>query len=262
MNMRLPTLLIWCAALLLASAAQAQVVRPSQSVYVLLRGGAALYYGDFDGNSDDNDDGAVLQPLDPLSEPGFFVGGEIGYQFNPNLSLGLSYDYNYDERLSATDGNDTALTVGGTTIQNGNDAHQVALRFRYLPFDGAKLSPYVDLGGALILGQGEEFERNNTGTDDVLGYGPLLGLGVDLALTPQFSLFLGAQSTLVFPDVALDGGDPGAFGLAATTPTSTSSLSWAVASSTPSARRTSRLRSRASSARASSPRVRPAPSWS
>ena len=38
-----------------------------------------------------------------------------------------------------------------------------------------------------------------------------LGAGVDVALTPRFGLFLGAQSTFVFPDVALDGTDPGAF---------------------------------------------------
>ncbi len=211
MTLRLPTLFIWCAALLLASAAQAQVVRPSESVYVLVRGGASLYHGDFDGNPDDNDDAGVLQPLDALSEPGFSVGGEIGYQFNPNLSLGLGYTYTYHERLSATDDNDNYL-LPDRVNDNGNNAHQVNLLFRYLPFDGAKLSPFAELGGAVVLGQGQEDERNNDGDDDVLGYGPVLGLGVDLALTPQFSLFLAAQSTVVFPDVALDGGDGGAYG--------------------------------------------------
>ena len=203
---RLTPLFIWCAAILFASAAQAQVVRPSESIYVLLRGGAALYHGDLDGNPDGNDDAAELQPFDPLSEPGFSVGAEIGYMFNPNLSFGLGYTYTYNERLNNLDG-------FPNTTGNSNSAQQVNLLFRYLPFDAAKLSPFVELGGAVVIGNGTEDERNQAGTDDVIGFGPVLGLGVDLALTPQFSLFLAAQSTAVFPDVALDGSDPGAFGV-------------------------------------------------
>ena len=221
MTSRLSTLFIWCAALLFASAAHAQVVRPSQSLYVILRGGAELYYGDLDNNPDDNDDAVVLQPLEPLSEPGFSVGGEIVYQFNPNLSLGAAYRYIYHERLSGTDENDNDIP-NDYTYNSGNEAHHISLLFRYLPFDAAKISPFVELGGAMVIGQGTEFERNQfsdeatgEGNDDVFGFGPVVGLGFDVALTPQFSLFLAGQSTLTFPDVALDGADAGAFGVEA-----------------------------------------------
>ena len=71
----------------------------------------------------------------------------------------------------------------------------------------------MEAGGALVLGQGTEAGRNNgSPDDDVLGYGPVGGLGVDIALTPQLGFTLGAQSTFVFPDVALDNADPGALG--------------------------------------------------
>lgn len=190
MTPRLSTLFIWCAVLLLASASQAQVVRPSESVYALVRGGAAIYHGDVDGD-------------DAFGNPGFSVGAELGYLFNPNLSLGLGYTYTYHERLSTP--------VPGGRTDKGNQAHQGNLLFRYLPFDAARLSPFVELGGAIVFGQGEEQDRGDgTNSQDILGYGPVVGLGVDFALSPQFSLFLAGQTTAVFPDAALDGADPGA----------------------------------------------------
>ena len=206
---RLPSLLIWGAALLFATTAQAQVVRPSNSVYVLLRGAVAGYYGDLDGNSDGDPTTATPDIQDGLEQPGFGVGGELGYLFNENLSLGLAFWYQDLPKLN--DG----FEFAGTSNVQGGEAYQLQALFRYLPFDGARISPFVELGGALVSGQGTENERNEDGDGDVFGYGPVVGLGLDFALTPQFSLFLGAQSTLVFPDVALDGADPGAFGVEA-----------------------------------------------
>ena len=202
MPLRLSALLLFGLASLFVSVAQAQVVRPSNSLYILLRGGVTTYYGDIDGNSDNNDDAAEAQPFEAFDNPGFGVGGEIGYLFNENLSFGIGGLYHDVPQL-----ND-----GSGQIQGG-EAYQLQALFRYMPFDAARFSPFVELGGALVSGQGTENERNNGSADeDVFGYGPVLGLGFDLALTPQFSLFIGNQTTLVFPDVALDGTDPGAFG--------------------------------------------------
>jgi PKD repeat protein len=204
---RLQTLFVWAAALLLGAASQAQVVRPSESIYVLLRGGVTGYYGDLDGNSDGDPGTATPDIQDGFEDPGFGVGGEIGYLFNENLSFGLGFMYHDVPALN--DG----FQFGGTTNVQGGEAYQLQGLFRYMPFDELRISPFVELGAALVSGQGTENERNGGSADeDVFGYGPVLGLGADIALTPQFGLFLGAQSTLVFPDVALDGADPGAFG--------------------------------------------------
>ncbi len=193
--------LVGCMALLVASAAQAQAIRPGPSVYVLLRGSVAGYSGDLDRNPDDS----ALDITDGFADPGFGVGGELGYLFNDNLSLGLGVVY---QNLPVLDG-----SVGtANTVQDG-DAYQVQALFRWLPYAGLRVAPFLEFGGALVLGQGTEDERNGGSADeDVWGYGPVVGLGLDLALTPRFGLFLGAQSTLVFPDVALDGSDPGAVG--------------------------------------------------
>ncbi len=203
------SLLPWCAAFLVAASAQAQVVRPSNSLYVMLRGAVAGYNGDLDLNSDGDPTGAPIQPFGGFEEPGFGVGGEIGYLFNPNLSLGIAGWYQGFPNIG-----DQVVSARGVPIINntgGNDAYQLQALFRYLPFDGARISPFIELGGALVSGQGTENERGGTGTDDVLGYGPVGGLGLDVALTPRFGLFLAAQSTVVFPDVALDGADPSKF---------------------------------------------------
>ncbi len=206
---RISLLLPWCLALLIAGASQAQVVRPSESIYVLLRGGVTGYYGDLDGETDNDPGTATPDPSDGFQNPGFGVGGEIGYLFNENLSFGLGLMYHDVPALN--DG----FRFNGTDNVQGGEAYQLQALFRYLPFDTAKISPFVELGAAVVSGQGTENERNQAGDGDVFGFGPVLGIGLDVALTPQFSIFLAGQSTVVFPDVALDGADPGAFGVQA-----------------------------------------------
>ena len=204
---RLATLLPWCAAFLLAATSHAQVVRPSNTVYVMLRGAVAGYYGDLDRNSDDDVDDPEIQLLQGFENPGFGVGGELGYQFSPAFSFGLAGWYQDIPRLNDDE------QFSETTNNEGGEAYQLQGLFRIMPFTRARVSPFIELGGALVSGQGTEDERNGDGDGDVLGYGPVLGLGVDIALTPQFSIFLAGQGTAVIPDVALDGADPDAFGV-------------------------------------------------
>ena len=225
MTSRLYTLLLLGAAFLIASASQAQVIRPSESIYILLRGGVTGYYGDLDGNSDGNPGSASAKLSDGFDNPGYNVGGEVGYLFNPNLSFGVGFTYmdipNLDTRGQGPTGrgpgaNDILFIPGPNgpipvTKNNGSAVNMVTGLFRYLPFDASRISPFVELGGALVFGVGTDNERNGSGTDAVIGYGPVAGLGLDVALTPQLGLFLAAQSTVVFPDVALDGADAGAF---------------------------------------------------
>ena len=196
----LTTLTVWGLALLLSSSASAQFLRSGESPYVLLKGGATVYSGDLE-------DSLNPMPTGGFDDPGFGVGGEIGYLFNPNLSFGLGFLYH---DLPIEDG----IVFNGTDFDSqtqDDTAYQIQGLFRYSPLM-SRISPYVELGGALVIGQGEEAARNSTpADDDVLGYGPVVGLGLDFGLTPQIGLMLGAQSTFVFPDAALDNADIGAF---------------------------------------------------
>ena len=197
-----PLLVVCGLALLASSSADAQVLRPSESIYLQFRGGATAYSGDLNDSANPN-------PGDGFSNPGYGVGGEVGYILNPNLSFGLGFLFH-------------DLTIGNGIVYNpatnqfdsqtqDDTAYQIQGLLRYSPLSGF-ISPYVEIGGAFVVGQGTEAGRDATpATDDVLGYGPLAGLGVDVAVTPQLGLMIGAQSTFVFPDVALDNADIGAF---------------------------------------------------
>lgn len=193
----LALLAAWGFVLLFSSSAGAQVLRPSESLYVQLRGGVSAYFGDLDDS-------------EGFGNPGVGAGAEIGYLFNPNVSFGLGFMYHdlpIREGIRYDDQTDTFVPQEQSGL-----AYQLQGLFRYSPFTG-RIAPFMEAGGALVWGRGTEAGRNNGSTDDdVLGYGPVAGLGVDIALTPQLGFLLGGQGTFVFPDVALDNADPGAFG--------------------------------------------------
>jgi len=193
------SLLLGCAALLLlATAAQAQVVRPSNTLYLEARGGLSIYGGDLDANPDDNIG-------DYFSDGSYVVGGELGYQFSRTLGLGLTYLYGEFPQLAGP----------GTTGALPTDRSQVIAAFRYFPFPSSRITPYLRLGAGYVF----EPTGNPAGFQGAVpynsggGWGPHLGLGIDLLLGRQFSLFLEAQGTAYFPDSAVDGADPSAVGI-------------------------------------------------
>jgi outer membrane protein OmpA-like peptidoglycan-associated protein len=195
MTKRLPSsLLLGCAALLLfASAAQAQVVRPSNTLYLEARGGLSIYGGDLDLNPEDNIG-------DYISDGSYIFGGELGYQFTRSLGFGVSFLYGEFPRLQPE----------GTDFDANRS--QIIAAFRYFPFPSSRITPYVRLGAGFALspsGTGPGGQSYET------GIGPHLGLGVDLLLGRQFSLFLEAQGTAYFPDNAVDGTDPSQAGISA-----------------------------------------------
>ena len=189
------SLLLGCAALLLfASAADAQVVRPSNTLYLEARGGLSIYGGDLDQNPDDNIG-------DYFSDGSWIAGGELGYQFTRSLGFGVAFLYGEFPRLDPDFGTDTSA-----------DRSQIIAAFRYFPFPSSRITPYARLGVGYV------FEASGTvNTPGFVGYeagfGPHLGLGVDLLLGRQFSLFLEAQGTAYFPDNAVDGMDPSQAGI-------------------------------------------------
>ena len=90
MTSRLSTaILLGCTALLLATSAHAQVIRPSETLYLALKGGVTTYGGEIDqtGAFDDpSDDAGNRAWVTRDFGPGF--GLEIGYQFTESLSFG------------------------------------------------------------------------------------------------------------------------------------------------------------------------------
>lgn len=187
------SLLLGCAALLLlATAAQAQVVRPSNTLYLEARGGLSIYGGDLDGNPDDNI-GTYL------SDGSYVVGAELGYQFSRTLGLGLTFLYGEFPRLA------------GPQDNLPTDRSQLIAAFRYFPFPSSRITPYLRFGAGYVFeSSGNATFPSFVGYRSGGGFGPHLGVGVDLLLGRQFSLFLEAQGTAYFPDDAVDGTNPSA----------------------------------------------------
>src|SRR5690606_8317432 len=92
----------------------------------------------------------------------------------------------------------------GTDILNESDAvPQAHLLFRYMPFPGAAFTPFVEFGGGIAFGEERVADESS------LAYGPTIGGGFDWLIARQLSLFLLAEGTMWFPDVAFDGSNPG-----------------------------------------------------
>jgi outer membrane protein OmpA-like peptidoglycan-associated protein len=199
--LRLSSLVLGCAALLLASAAEAQTVRPSNTVYLSLRGGTTVYGGELDQTGSGGareGDGASSWAYQDF---GWLAGAELGYQFTPSLGFGLGFNYgayaNLDEARDA--GNNPPAIP---SVLNDDKVPSLVAAFRYMPFPGAKLSPYTNLGAQITF-------ASDNGSGRETGYGPLLGLGLDFALSQRLSLFAEGNMGFIFPDIAIDGFDPG-----------------------------------------------------
>ncbi|MDX1530369.1 MAG: PKD domain-containing protein [Rhodothermales bacterium] len=183
------------ALLLFASAAEAQVVRPYNTPYIEARVGLALYGGDIDG-APDNDVG------DYLDNGGIGAAGEIGYQFSSSFGFGVSFNY----------GNYPAINDFNSEFVESRS--QIQALFRYFLFPSSRITPYVKFGAGYSFEPdfGEDSDQQpgpaDASTEPGDGWGPVAGLGVDLLLGKQFSLFIEGTAAYYFPDNAIDGFNP------------------------------------------------------
>ena len=195
--LRLSALVLGFAAVSIASQAQAQT-RSYNTPYIMLRGGTTVYGGELDqaGSASGRDATSWL-----TRNFGFFGGGELGYQFTPAFGFGVGGQYGEYNSLSEVN-SATPEVAGSGTSKEGLASATAA--FRYTAFPGAKISPFVNFGGMLVVPGNEANAPQRP-----VGGGPLFGAGLDLAFTPKFSLFLESNFGFIFPDNAVDGRDPG-----------------------------------------------------
>ncbi len=214
MTKRLPSsFMLGCLAMLtLVFMTEVQAQRPSNTLFIGLRGGATAYGGELDGTGfsfgdADSEFGWLFSDL------GYGFGGEIGYQFDQHLGFAVGYLYGKYANLDRDDaanpnipgcsGNNTPPRTG-CQLNADENVSQIQAMFRYMPWPSSRLTPYIELGASVVRGQGVD-----AGGSDITGYGPLLGGGLDLQLGRKVSLFLEATTTFVFPDDAVDSSNPG-----------------------------------------------------
>jgi outer membrane protein OmpA-like peptidoglycan-associated protein len=190
------------AALLLAAAAEAQVLRPNGTFFLGVRGGATAYGGELDSCADpDEEDVADCELKWLFQDLGFGVGLELGYQFSPSFGFSLLGLYAQYENLDRDDAVNAAGDAIGQ-INDDDDAPQLHALFRFTPVPSWRFTPFVEFGGGLAFAGQHD---GATGDPTSLAFGPTLGGGFDWLIGRQVSLFLLAEGSLWFPDDALDG---------------------------------------------------------
>lgn len=206
MTLRLSSLVLGCAALLLAAEASAQV-RPSNTPYFLLRGGATVYGGELDGTGSFNPDtGGTQAPQGSrdwiFRNFSWLAGAELGYQFTESLGFGVGFNYaNYSKLDECIPPGTNPPACNPTGFSEFLPTVQAA--FRYMPLANFRLAPFVNFGAQFTFGNNGNISRQT-------GYGPYFGGGLDFAITPRVSLFAESNWGFIFPDRAVDGLDPGA----------------------------------------------------
>ncbi|MDX1420514.1 MAG: PKD domain-containing protein [Rubricoccaceae bacterium] len=191
------------ALLLFAAAAEAQVLRPNQTLFIGARGGVTAYGGELDScASADADPDCEYGWL--FEDLGFGVGLELGYQFSPALSFSVLGLYAQYENLDRADA--VGPGINGQ-VNDDDDAPQVHALFRLTPVPSWAFTPFVELGGGIAFAG--EHDGAPAGTDpSSVAFGPTAGFGFDWLVGRQLSLFLLAEGSWWFSDGSLDGLDP------------------------------------------------------
>ncbi len=145
------------------SAAQSYSLAPLPSWHLAGHFGLTMYNGTLDAENLDR------------SAVGYGLGGELAYQMNNLLGIGVGYDGLYHPRVSSP-----------------RFRHSLQGFFR-LQHPYTRVAPYIKLGAQYTQGGGGG------------GGGPLVGFGLNLNTGGTYSLFQELTFNIVFPGDALDG---------------------------------------------------------
>lgn len=170
--------------LLLLPAVSAQSIRANKSVFLRPSFGFVNYVGD--NNRD----------LSQLGVKGQF---EIGYQITPELAISSLYNFG-DYTTALRPDPATGLERAGNNTRLSNV--QALMRFTF-GNKAASVAPYIQAGVGVAFGGDHP--------DDATGWGPVGGLGLDVAIGPNTLFFLEASSLFAVPDDAIDGPVRGLF---------------------------------------------------
>ncbi len=201
MSIRLQkTALLACALMVFigTNSAFAQPVRGDHTFYIYPKGGITQYIGDYDP------DGSSLWDSDDDGFP-WAAGVELGYQFSPSFSLGGEGTYgNYPTANFDLEENDVQTYMGKLIGRY----YPMAKTARFIPFLEAGLFGATGLEGKIKDNPTSPLTPDQVNQSDTgFGFGPLFGLGFDVAATDQLSILLELQFMLSIPDDGFDGND-------------------------------------------------------
>lgn len=191
-------LLLFSTIFLLSSPpALAQRPRPEHSLFLRAHGGLSGYLGD-NNTLPFNPDAFTVEGKWPYS-----AGFELGYQFKDrwSASVGLLVaNYPIITRFYPN------LNVEDHPTRRRT--FQLLLRHR---LSNGRVAPYVHFGYHATFGEVTIFEESRLESGRPLNtqrhyiHGPLLGLGLDYAIHPRFSLFVETSAHVTLMDDSVDG---------------------------------------------------------
>ncbi len=184
-------------ALLLTMAAPAlaqEIKRPSKTFYVYPHVGLSTYIGDRDHKP-------FIHYWDIPGKLPILGGLEVGYEATPHIGYGIGLELGnfptiWGDTKAESKGNYTNRWIGTALL-------------RWTPGGMyAKRSPYFEIGA--MVNNGQEINRSGSttnGGDIRLAYGPMVGVGFDIAVSRRASLMLGGHLGAQFSDSRTDADD-------------------------------------------------------
>jgi len=196
-----PAVAVFC---LLITFANAQPVRPTNTIFVSLELGAVAYGGELDGTGTDPVTGNRDNYGWLLSNLGAGLGAEAGYQFSEQWSAALGLHLGFYPNLDRSDASNPFTGVVGQQLNEGTAVSQFFGLIRFSPVSFGKVSPYAQAGVVLALGQGREPVTDSR----IVGFGPQLGIGAEFSFRDQIGFFLEVTGSTISPDGAVDNSNP------------------------------------------------------
>lgn len=170
------------------SLTQAQDYRDGGTTYIKPRVGLDFHLGDRDNNP-----GSEIGEL--ASNGGLNLGLEIGHRFSPSFGLGILGAWGTYDALG--------INTGGA-FTNPSDKRLSLHLVAPIAFATSKrISPYIVPGIGVFTGNVDDTIGRETGIS------PMLGVGLDVALSNRAGLFLELDGFGVFSDEKFDGVDGG-----------------------------------------------------
>ena len=180
---RLAGLIVWCA-LSLVPTVHAQLVRPSNTLFLRPSFGFVNYLGDNNDN---------------LLELGVKGQFEVGYQFTPHIGVSALYNYGeYTDVLRPNINTGLARSTNNTRLSNA----QLLARYT-IGRPTWEVAPYIHAGAGVAFGGDHP--------NDEAAWGPVAGAGLDIMVTPNISFFFETTYNFASPDEAIDGPNRGLF---------------------------------------------------
>ncbi len=184
-----------------AQTVTAQSLRPEDTFFIKPKVGIAWYLGD-------NEKSPFNFNFDAYKIDGklpYGLAGELGYQFGVPFSVSLAYQF----------GNYPVITQFGEqtegSIEEDPTTRSSVQLFATLKAANSttRVAPYLQLGANYSFG---DVQQPGGGQESESAFGPLVGLGLDIALNDRTSFFIENTASLTVDDLAMDANEDNGFG--------------------------------------------------